>query len=180
MKFNDRKEYVYSPDLFRREDVGVALRIHSEFICRMSPRPPPKFFEVARDDADVDPLWHMPTSARTQYSRTLEIPAINAFQKPDWRLTKVGIVPQRRDQFWLSNLHLQEFDYFPIRGDMVFWNGYRYMVNNTVIPPENYWQQTGVWLGLYVECIIVPDGDARPTPDLSVAIPSESKPLPEP
>ena len=118
------------------------------------------------------------------FSRTLEIPAISKFEKPDWRLTKLGIVPQRRDTFILDHLLLQEFDYFPVRGDMVFFNGYRYMITNVDLAPEGYWQQTNVWLGLACVCTIPPEGDARPLVDLSQASPGEMPvvargPLPE-
>jgi hypothetical protein len=66
------------------------------------------------------------------------------------------------------------FDYFPTRGDRVFWNGYRYMIINVVLPPDAYWQQTNVWLGLTVECVIPPEGDALPLKDLSQLYPIET------
>ena len=59
---------------------------------------------------------------------------------------------------------------------MVFWNGYRYAIINVVLPPEAYWQQTNVWLGMYVECAIVPEGDAKPLVDLSYVHPVEMSP----
>ena len=165
MKFTDRKEFVYDPELFKREDVTVALRMHAEYVKRSSPVPYPKFFEVNRADSKFDDLWHVPLDERTVFARALAIPAINVFEKPNWTLTKLGLIPQRKDKFWLSNLGLQEADYFPERGDQVYWNGYRYTIREVVLDPTSYWQQTGVWLGLVCECIITPVGDARPIVD---------------
>lgn len=182
MKFVERKEWLYDPVLFQRKDTQTALRIHREWTQKHSPNPPPKFFEVDRATAKVDQLWHVPLDDRTVFSRTLDIPCINTQEKPQWRLTKVGLVPQRKDKFTLSNLILQEVDYFPMRGDLVFYNGYRYMIVNVVIEPNAYWQQTNVWMGLVCECIIPPEGDARPLPDPSIPVPSErgqTRPLPE-
>lgn len=173
MRFNDRKDWLYDPVLFKRSDTQTAMRIHREATRKFSPRPPPKFFEVDRRSCKYDQLWHVPLEDRTVFTRALEIPAVNKFERPDWRLTKVGIVPQRKDTFIMDNLLLQEFDYFPVRGDMVFYNGYRYMVINVVLAPEGYWQQTNVWLGLSCECMIPPEGDARPLVNLSVPAPSE-------
>jgi len=138
--------------------------------------------EVDRRSAKYDKLWHVPLDDRTVFSRILDIPSLNTHEKTDWRLTKVGIVPQRKDKFTLSNLLLQEFDYFPVRGDMVFYNGYRYMIINVVLEPQAYWHQTNVWMGLVCECVIPPEGDARPLVNLGVAAPSElmqTRPLPE-
>lgn len=184
MKFSERKQFLYDPQLFTRFDTKTALKLHDEYVKKHSPVPPPKFLEVSRDPNDIDPLWHAPISTRTQFSRELCIPAINQFQKPDWRLTKIGVVPQRRDNFWLSNISLSEFDYFPLRGDLVYWYGYRYMIENVDLPPEAYWQQTGVWLGLVCKCIIVPEGDVRPLKDAGHTVPAEvraaPRALPEP
>lgn len=176
MRFTERKEWTYDPALFARGDSQIALRMHAEYVQKFSAQPYPKFFEVNRKDSNVDSLWHVPLDNRTVFSRTLEIPAINVFERPDWRLTKLGLVPTRKDKFWMSNLALQEFDYFPERGDQVYWNGYRYTLINIVLDPSAYWQQTGVWLGLVCECIIAPQGDARPNVDISVAAPSELRP----
>lgn len=176
MKFNERKMFLYDEEVFKRSDTTTALRIYKEYIQKHSPRPTPKFFEVDRGGTEFDQLWHMPTGPRTQFSRTIDLPVLNVFEKPDWRLTKLGIVPQRRDKFIASNLHLQEYDYWPERGDQVFWNGYRYQIINVVLDPSAYWQQTNVWLGLYMEAIIVPEGDARPLTDLGVTIPAEKSP----
>jgi hypothetical protein len=112
----------------------------------------------------------------------LDMPSIVQIQKPDWRLTKVGIVPQQKTVFWLGNLILQEFDYFPTRGDMIFYNGYRQMIVNVDLKPEAYWQQTNVWLGMTVEAIIPAEGDARPVLNPAKPVPSEimqTSPLPE-
>lgn len=173
MKFTERREWLYDPQVFGRADTQTALRIHAEATRKFSARPTPRFFEVDRRSAKYDALWHMPLTDRTLFSRALDIPAINTFERPDWRLTKIGIVPNRKDKFTLSNLILQQADYFPVRGDMVFWNGYRYMIVNVVLEPNGYWQQTNVWLGLVVECVIPAEGDARPLLDLSQAAPAE-------
>ena len=182
MKFTERREWLFDPLVFKRKDVFTALRIYREYVVKHSPMPPPKFLEVDRSTAKVDQLWHVSLDDRTAFSRTLEIPALNTFEKPDWRLTKVGIVPQRKDKFTMANLLLQQFDYFPVRGDMVYWNGYRYMIINVVLEPQAFWQSTNVWLGLVVECIIPAEGDARPLINLGVPAPSEisqTRPLPE-
>ena len=181
MKFTERKEWLYDPMVFGRKDVQTALKIHREATFKHSARPFPTFMEVDRRSAKYDQLWHVPLDDRTQFSRILEIAAINTFERPDWRLTKVGIVPQRKDKFTMSNLLLQEADYFPVRGDMVFWNGYRYMIINVVLEPNGYWQQTNVWMGLVCECVIPPEGDARPLLDLSkppLAEVAQTNPIP--
>lgn len=131
-----------------------------------------------------DSLWHVPLDDRTKFSREIDMPCIFSFMRPDWRLTKVGLRPQRQDKFTLSNLILSDpaIDYFPQRGDFVFFNGYRYQIVNVVLEPQAYWGQTNVWLGLVCECMIPAEGDARPIPDLSHAAPSEitqTRALPE-
>jgi hypothetical protein len=173
MRFQERKEFQYDPVLFRKSDTGTALRMHAEYVKQFSAQPYPKFFEINRADCKYDDLWHVPLDDRTVFSRVLELPAINVFERPDWRLTTLGLVPLRKDKFWLSNLALQEFDYFPERGDMVYYNGYRYTIRDVVLDPSAYWQQTGVWLGLVVECIIAPQGDARPIVDVGNVVPRE-------
>lgn len=182
MKFTERKEWLYDPALFQRYDTQTALKIHSEYVRRHSPNPPPRFFEVDVKNMKYDDLWHFPLDNRTMFRRELDIPAIVQIQRPDWRLTKVGIVPQQKTTFWFGNLILQEVDYFPNRGDMVFYNGYRQMIVNVILAPEAYWQQTNVWLGMIVEAIIPAEGDARPLLDPSKAVTSEvlqTRPLPE-
>jgi hypothetical protein len=187
--------------MYTRRDVNTALGIQAEYVCKHAPIPPPRFFEVSLGESGFDDLWHVPLAARTKFSRVLDIPALVTFERPDWRLTALGIVPQRRDKFWLANLVLQppttdpdlkfklgrlkipQVDYFPSRGDLVYYNGHRYIILNVVIEPNAYWHQTNVWLGLIVECQIAMDGDARPVQNPGVAAPSE-KPgtelLPEP
>jgi hypothetical protein len=182
MKYTERKEWLYDPDLFKRSDTQTALKLHSEYIRRCSARPYPKFFEVDLNQMKYDELWHFPLENRTVFRRTLDMPSIVQIQKPDWRLTKVGIVPQQKTVFWLGNLILQEFDYFPTRGDMIFYNGYRQMIVNVDLKPEAYWQQTNVWLGMTVEAVIPAEGDARPVLNPAKPVPSEirqTSPLPE-
>lgn len=175
MKYNERREWLFDPEVFKRYDTRTALRIQAEFVKRHSARPFPRFMEVDRNNAQIDTLWHVSTTQRTGISRQIDIPAINYFDKPQWTLTAQGLVPKRNDRFWLANDILREecVDYFPERGDMVFFNGYRYAILNVVLPPEAYWQQTNVWLGLYVECSVVPEGDARPLVDISKVHPVE-------
>ena len=175
MRFNYRKEWLYDPAVFKRYDTQTALLIQAEYVRKHSPIPPPRFMEVDRNNSQIDTLWHVPLTERTGISRQLDIPAINYFDKPQWTLTAQGLVPKRNDKFWLANNILNEdsIDYFPEKGDMVFWNGYRYAIINVVLPPEAYWQQTNVWLGLYVECAIVPEGDAKPLVDISKVHPVE-------
>ena len=82
----------------------------------------------------------------------------------------------------MDNLMLKEADYFPARGDFVWYNGYRNLIINVVLEPNGFWQQTNVWLGLIVETIIPVDGDARPLAEPAVAAISEirqTRPLPE-
>lgn len=167
MRFTERKDFLTDPAVFGRADTVTALRVYASYVRAHSAKPPPRFFEVDRSDSEIDPLWHTSVSARLKYSRELDILALNKFQKPDWKLTRLGITPQRRDDFLLAFNVLKEVDYFPERGDRVYWNGYRYVILNVVIDPESYWQQTNQWVGLRVECIVPPDGDAKPLPDQS-------------
>lgn len=176
MKFDERKEWFYDPAVFKRYDTQTALKIHSEYVRRHSGVPAPKFFEVDTSAGIVDDLWHFPLDNRTVFKRTFDMPAIVQFEKPDWRLTKVGLVPQQKYIYWLGNLILQEFDYFPTRGDFVYYNGYRQQIVNVVLKPEAYWQQTNVWLGMVVEAIIPAQGDARPVLNPGVAAPAEKTP----
>jgi len=164
VKFTDRPEYLLDPALAQRHDVDIALRLHDDYVKTYSPRlnnePAVTFLEVDRSPNKIDPLWHVQKSPTQEFSRKLQIFAINQFEKPDWRLKVQGIVPQRTDRFWVSRLELVRKDYYPTRGDLIMWNGYRYAVVESVIPPDAYWQQTGVWLGMYVRATINPDGDA--------------------
>lgn len=182
MKFNERKQWTYDPEVFRRSETNIALTIHAEYVKKFSGRPTPTFLEVDRRSAKIDALWHVPLDDRTHFSRSLEMPAIIQFQKPDWRLTKVGITPQKKLNAWLANLLMQEHDYFPVRGDLLIYEGYRYMIINVVLPPEAYWQQTNVWMGMVCECSLPPEGDARPLIDTQTVAPAElgnRRPLPE-
>jgi len=180
MKFNDRKDFLYDPTLFSRADTQTALKINAEYIRKFAPNPRPKFFEINKTSVEIDKLWHVPTGQRTPISREIEVPCLNMFERPDWRLMKVGLVPVRKDKFLCSNLILQELDYFPSRGDLVAWNGYRYAIINVVLDPTAYWHQTNVWMGLYVECSIAPEGDASPVTNVMATVPAERAPLPVP
>ena len=162
MRYAERPEFPVDPVIFGLKDTKTALRIYDEATRKHSPRTPPSFFEVDRSTENLDPLWNTPVGGREVISRRLNIPAINHFSKNEWTMTKIGYVPQRRDDFTLSHLSLIKFDWFPNRGDYVLWNGYRYMIVDVSIPGEAYWQQTNVWLGLQLRCIIPPDGDGRP------------------
>lgn len=194
MKYAERKEFFFDGEVFRRSDTLTALKIHAEYVRTSSPTPYPQFFEVDRNEEAVDPLWHMPTSERTVFSRTLDVPAVVTFDKPNWALTKLGITPRQHFRFWLANLHLNppgaladsrelnpiRLDYFPLRGDRIYYIGYRLMIVNVVLDPSTYWLQTNVWLGLTCEASIAPDGDARPTANLGTLAPAEqpgAKPL---
>lgn len=183
MKFAERKEFLYDQELFGRKDVSVALSLHAEYIRVNSPKNPmPMVFEVDRRSEKFDPLWHVPLDERTVFSRTFEMPTLVKTKRPDWRLTKVGLVPQQHCEFWMANLHLQEKDWFPMRGDLIYWNGYRNMIVNVVLDPTSFWQQTNVWLGIMCETVIPADGDARPVTDAGVAAPREirqTRPVPE-
>lgn len=182
MRFNDRREWLYDPALFGLPDTQTALKIHAEYVRKMSPRPLPRIFEVDRDNAKIDTLWYMPLEARTMFSRTLDMPAIVKQEKPRWRMTKQGMVPQQSTTFWLANLIMQELDYFPMRGDLFYYNGYRFLCWDVVLDPSGMWQQTNVWLGMTCACIIPPDGDARPILNPGEPVPAEirqSHPLPE-
>ena len=186
MLYEQRKEFKYDPLIFGLKDTQTALSIYAEWVRVTSPRPYPKFFEVDRDITKIDDLWHVPLTERTTFSRTLDIPSIVSFEKPNWAMTKLGITPQQRFKFILANQHLQAPDeaskvdksairlnYFPLRGDMVYYIGYRLMIINVVLEPAAYWHQTDVWMGLVCEASIVPDGDAKPLPNLGVVSLSE-------
>jgi hypothetical protein len=192
MRYLDRKEFLFDAEIFRRSDTITALKIHAEYVSKSSPNPKPKFFEVDRGEMLIDPLWHMPVTERTVFSRTLDLPAIVQFEKPRWRLTRQGYVPQQNFKFWLANLHLNlvgtlpdererepiRLDYFPMRGDLIYHIGYRLMITEVVLDPNAYWQQTNVWLGLVCEAVIAPEGDARPVIDLAQPTPAERPGLP--
>jgi hypothetical protein len=188
MRYTERKEFTYDSDLLSLDDTQTYLTIHAEYVKAYSPKPYPKFFEVDRQEGKIDDLWHMPLTERTTFSRTLDVPAIVNFEKPDWKLTKLGLRPLQRFKFWLANQHLMpmdeaakaeqnpiRLDYFPLRGDLIYYIGYRLMIINVVLDPKSYMGQTNLWLGLVCEACIVPDGDAKPIPDLSKPAPSETQ-----
>lgn len=199
MKYEERKLFRFDTKLFKSNDVVTALAIQHEYVVKHSGyitgRPAPRFFEVDREATSIDPLWHNQTTARTQFSRVLDIPAINYHQRNNWVNDRAGLKPTRTDRFWLSHLSLidratcdefkselhtpalKEFagqNYFPTKGDCVFWDGYRYELVDVVVEGSAYWQQSGVWLGIVVVAMIVPDGDAPPLVDLSERAPSET------
>lgn len=177
MKFCERNEWTYDPDIFKRCDTQTALKIHDEYVTKHSPNLRPRIFVINRSSAIIDPLWHMPISHQTPIERTIDdLPCINVHQKPQWKSTPQGIQPMRQDQFWFSNLGLQKVDWFPLKGDQIYYNGYRYFIWQVVIGPESYWQQTNVWLGLYVDAIIPPTGDAAPPVNPGEATPTETSP----
>lgn len=182
MTYTERREFTYDTELFQRHDSQTAARIHDEYITRHSSVPTPKFFEISREPGDMDPLWHESKHSRIPFTQRspLEIPAINQFTKQAWKNSKLGRYAERDDIFWVSRLALQRFNYFPEGGDLVFWNGRRYQIIVASIPPTAYWGQTGVWLGLICECMIAPEGDAKPVADLSIVAPSELSDVPGP
>lgn len=165
MRYAERPEFPYDPEVFKKRDTQTALRIYDEATRKHSARPAPKFLEVNRSIDDLDPLWHTTEDGKEKLLRQLDIPAINLFAngKNEWQMTKYGMIPQRRDDFILSHRSLIEFDYFPVRGDYVLWNGYTYMITFVEIPGDAYWHQTNIWLGLKVKCMIPAEGDGRPS-----------------
>lgn len=168
--------------MFRLSDTQTALNVHAEYIQRMSPRPYPKFYEVDRRSEKSDDLWHVSLDERTVFSRIIEMPVLVQAERPDWRLTRVGIAPLQKYKVWMANLLLEKADWFPMRGDIMYYNGYRNMIINVVLEPTSYWQQTNVWLGLVCETCIPADGDARPLLDPGTPPPAEriqTRPLPE-
>ena len=173
MKFTERTEWHYDPQIFRRKDVDVALGLHAEYVQRHSPIPYPSFYEVDRRAEFVDPLWHVSLEERTVFSRIIDMPALIQAERPDWRLTKVGIAPQQKYKVWMANKWLQKADWFPMRGDIMYYNGYRNMIINVVLEPQSFWQQTNVWLGLVAETVITADGDAKPLVNPSSPPPAE-------
>jgi hypothetical protein len=173
MKFTDRREFLYDPDIFKKSDVQTALKLNEEFIRKMSGNPPPKFFEIDRRSGAVDKLWGEPVGDRKQYTRLLEIPAIVQFDKLSWGLNQKGRQVKQRVKFWLSNLQLQKSDYFPLPGDFILWNGYRVEITSFDFEPNSYWQQTNVWLAIIVVAEIVPDGDLKPVENPARPVPAE-------
>src|SRR6185369_14350142 len=164
MRYSERPEFPYDPEVFKKKDTQTALRIYAEATAKHSARPAPKFLEVNRAIEDLDPLWHTTADGKETILRQISIPAINLFPngKNEWTMTKYGMVPQRRDDFIIAHRTLIEYDYFPVRGDYLLWNGYTYMVTFVEIPGDAYWHQTNIWLGLKVKCMIPASGDGMP------------------
>jgi hypothetical protein len=162
MKYAERPEFPYDPLVFKKSDTQTALKIYDEAVRKHGPKPDPTFYEVDRSAENLDPLWNVPMGGRETVSRKFSLPVLNHFSKNEWTMTKVGMIPQRRDDFTVSHLSLIRLDWFPIRGDLVVFNGYRYMVIDVSIPGDAYWHQTNVWLGLALRCIVPPEGDGKP------------------
>lgn len=179
MRFKERKVFEYDPEVFAQSDTQTALGIHEEWTVRCSPRPTPVFLEVDRRDQQFDPLWHTPVGPRTVYSREIAMPSLNIFERMKFLRTKFQITPKRVDNFLLTHNLLAKFDYFPMQGDAVFWNGYRYSIVDIALDPAGYWQQTNVWTGIYVVAIIPPEGDARPVSNPMARLPTEAPSLPK-
>jgi hypothetical protein len=173
MKFTDRREFLYDPEIFKRYDTQTALKFHDEAVRKHAARPFPIFYEVERNPANIDPLWREPNEIRTTFSRQLEVPAIVQPEKLRWSLSPQGRVPRQRYKFWTSNLILQSLNYFGLPGDKVYWNGYRLEITTIEFEPNSYWQQTNVWLGLIYVAELVPEGDAKPMINPGVLAPVE-------
>jgi hypothetical protein len=176
MKFTERREFLYDPEVFKRTDTQTALRIHDEYIRRSSGQPYPVFYEIDRSPESFDPLWHQPVSTRTQYVRILQVPCIVQFDKMNWSLRRQGRYAEQKIRFWVSNLTLQTLDYFPLPGDLVYWNGYRTEIVTPEFEPNSFWGQTNVWLGVIYSAAIVPEGDAKPMLNPSKPMPVEIAP----
>lgn len=169
MKFTERRDFLYDPVLFQRQDTQTALKIYAEWIRAHTPQPKPEILEVDRTTTQIDPVWHVPLADRTPLSRRLEMPMVVRSNKQKWVFdsgTKV-LVPKRTNQVTLAHNHLQEFDYFPRKGDLVVYAGYRNIVLEVEIPLESYWQQTNVWMGLICHTEIAIEGDAKPLVDVA-------------
>lgn len=162
MKFNDRKDFLYEPDVFKRADVQTALKIHHEYVRKMSGRPYPKFYEVDMSAETVDPVWLSPKGGNYKFTRALDVPAIVTFDKLNYSLARTSRSARQRRRFWCSNLQLAELDYFPMPGDRIFHGGYRHEIVAVEFEPNSFWQQTNVWLGIIFSAEIVPDGDGAP------------------
>lgn len=182
MLFNERKEFTYDPLIFKRYDVVTALVIHDEYVLRHSPNPPPRVFEVDRQNGQFDDLWHYAATERTQFRRDFELYCIVLREgNPNWKQTRIGMVPTQRMKFWYSQKGLEKANWFPLRGDYIYYDGYRNLITKVVIDGKLYWQQTNVWMGLVCETVIPPEGDARPAVNIGQTVPSEVSPsLPPP
>lgn len=167
MKFTDRRDFLYDPGLFKRSDTQTALKIYADYVQKHTPLPKPLTLEVDRSIDKIDPVWHVPLTDRTPILRRLEVPMIVRTNKQKWAFdpgTKV-LIPKRSNQMTLAHNHLEELNYWPVKGDYIEYGGYRNIVVEVEVPPESYWQQTNVWMGLVCHCEIAIDGDAKPLPD---------------
>ena len=174
MRYTDRKEFTYDPQLFKRYDVITAKKFHRQHVEAHSPRSPlPKVFEIDRQSATIDPLWHYDTNPRKQFSRELDMPGIYKQDRLNWSLRRYGKVAEQKMTVILDANILEELDYFPSRGDIVYWSGYRWCMTEVNLDPAGYWQQTNVWLGLSVTCYIDVEGDERPSINPGIVSPAE-------
>lgn len=177
MKYTDRRILTYDSEVFKRADVQTALMIHAEMIKKHSSIPFPKVMEVRRDAQGIDPLWHMPISRRTEFDRTLDLPAIVTFEKARIKLKRWGRGIEQLAKVWVSQRHLEELNYFPLAGDIIAWGGYRFAVLEQDFEPSAYWGQTNIWLGLVLTAAIMPDGDVTPVVVAETALPAEKSPI---
>ena len=174
MRFEQRKEFLTDPEVFRLADVTTALGIYAEMCEKFSAHPKPKFLEIDRASGNYDDLWHFSLDSNEKFSREIEVPAINSFVKQNWKRTKIGITPARIDQFTIAHNTLKSVDYFPEHGDRVFWQGRRYHVVEIDIPGEAYWGQTNQWMGILITAIVAKEGDSLPAGlDPSTRAPAE-------
>ena len=176
MRFSQRLNFLYDPVIAELADAQNNLKIALEYVRSTTARPMPTFFEVDRSPAGVDPIWHMPKTPYTAFSRSIQLPSIRKSARSQLVNTPQGQTYVRADNFWLCNLALQMQDYFPNNGDMVAWNGYRYQIVEVNPDSETEFGQTGLWMWIVAKCMIVPYGDARFPPDfqLGAVAPAET------
>jgi len=185
VKFTDRRDFLYDPNLFLRSDTKTAQKIYADYVASHTPQPKPKTLEVDRSTTQIDPMWHVPLTDRTPILRELELPMIVRSNKQKWTFdsgTKI-LIPRRSNQMTVAHNHLMELNYWPLKGDFIIYGGYRNIVVEVEVPLEAYWQQTNVWMGLVCHCEIAVEGDARPLVDVSKVAATEvsseaSTPLP--
>ena len=174
MRFEQRKEFLTDPEVFRLTDTKTALALYAEMCEKYSAHPKPKFFEIDRASGDMDDLWHVSLDQNEKFAREIEIPSLNSFVKQNWKRTKIGITPARTDQFTIAYNTLAQADYFPEHGDRIYWQGRRYHIVEIDIPGDAYWQQTNVWLGLLITAVVAKEGDVLPaSEDPSTRAPAE-------
>lgn len=167
MKFTDRRDFLYDSLLFRRNDTVSALKIYADYVSKSTPLPKPLILEVDRASDKIDTLWHVPLNDRTSILRELEVPMIVKTTRQKWSIDQglKTLVPKRSNQMTMANIHLEALNYFPQRGDFIIYGGYRNLIVEVEIPPESYWMQTNVWMGLVCHCEIAVEGDAKPLVD---------------